>query len=68
MQSFPSFTGEKTNLRGIEGNLPDMSVLPTGCVFAPRCPFAKEHCFKEIPKLKEVKPGWNVACFETEGE
>ena len=68
MQSFPSFIGEKTNLRGIEGNLPDMSVLPTGCVFAPRCPFAKEHCFKEIPKLKEVKPGWNVACFETEGE
>ncbi len=68
MQSFPSFTGEKTNLRGIEGNLPDMSVLPTGCVFAPRCPFAKEHCFKEIPALKEVKPGWNVACFETEGE
>ncbi len=68
MQSFPSFTGEKTNLRGIEGNLPDMSVLPTGCVFAPRCPFAKEHCFKEIPTLKEVKPGWNVACFETEGE
>lgn len=68
MQSFPSFTGEKTNLRGIEGNLPDMSVLPTGCVFAPRCPFAKEHCFKEVPTLKEVKPGWNVACFETEGE
>ncbi len=68
MQSFPSFTGEKTNLRGIEGNLPDMSILPTGCVFAPRCPFAKEHCFKEIPTLKEVKPGWNVACFETEGE
>lgn len=68
MQSFPSFTGEKTNLRGIEGNLPDMSELPKGCVFAPRCPFAKEHCFKEIPTLKEVKPGWNVACFETEGE
>lgn len=68
MQSFPSFTGEKTNLRGIEGNLLDMSELPKGCVFAPRCPFAKEHCFKEIPTLKEVKPGWNVACFETEGE
>lgn len=68
MQSFPSFTGEKTNLRGIEGNLPDMSELPKGCVFAPRCPFAKEHCFNEIPSLKEVKPGWNVACFETEGE
>lgn len=68
MQSFPSFTGEKTNLRGIEGNLPDMSELPKGCVFAPRCPFAKEHCFKGIPTLKEVKPGWNVACFETEGE
>lgn len=68
LNSFPSFTGEKTNLRGIEGNLPDMSIKPTGCVFAPRCPFAKEHCFNTIPELKEFKDDWRVACLEVEEE
>ena len=66
MNSFPSFTGEKKNLKGIEGNLPDMSIYPTGCVFADRCPFAKERCHGEIPQLKEVEEGWKVACFLTE--
>ncbi len=67
MQSFPSFTGEKTNLRGIEGNLPDMSIMPTGCVFADRCPHATERCRNEIPKLYEKGPDWLVSCFLVEG-
>lgn len=67
MRSFPSFTGEKTNLRGIDGNLPDMSVLPAGCVFADRCPYAEERCKKEIPTLTDIGNKWQVACFRTEG-
>lgn len=67
MRSFPSFTGEKTNLRGIKGNLPDMSILPTGCVFASRCPYAEERCGREIPELAEKASGWQVACFRTGG-
>ena len=67
MRSFPSFTGEKTNLRGIEGNLPDMSILPTGCVFADRCPYADDRCRSEIPALMDKGPDWKVACFRVEG-
>ncbi|MBO4235236.1 MAG: ABC transporter ATP-binding protein [Firmicutes bacterium] len=67
MRSFPSFTGEKTNLRGIEGNLPDMSILPTGCVFADRCPYADDRCKSEIPSLFDKGPEWKVACFRLEG-
>ena len=67
MRSFPSFTGEKTNLRGIDGNLPDMSIMPTACVFADRCPYADDRCKSEIPNLVEKEPGWNVACFRLEG-
>jgi len=67
MRSFPSFTGEKTNLRGIEGNLPDMSIVPTSCVFSDRCPYADDRCKSEIPKLVEKAPGWQVACFKLEG-
>lgn len=63
MQSFPSFTGEKTNLRGIPGSLPDMSVKPSGCVFADRCPHASERCRKEIPQLEDPGDGRLVACF-----
>ncbi len=63
LNSFPSFTGEKTNLKGIEGNLPDMSIYPTGCVFADRCPFAKQRCHEEIPQLKDYGGNWKVACF-----
>jgi len=68
LNSFPSFTGEKKNLRGIKGNLPDMSIYPKGCVFADRCPFAKPHCHEELPPLKQIGDGWDVACFLTEEE
>lgn len=63
MRSFPSFTGEKTNLRGIEGNLPDMSIMPTGCVFADRCPYADERCRRELPPMTALSGDWQVACF-----
>ena len=33
-----------------------------GCRFAPRCPYAKEACFRLQPNLEEVLPGHFVAC------
>ena len=33
-----------------------------GCPFADRCPYCKELCRKEKPKLKEVEPGHYMAC------
>lgn len=67
LNSFPSFTGEKKDLRGIEGNLPDLSIVQPGCVFADRCPFAKDRCHQERPVLKTVKGNWHVACHFSEG-
>ena len=68
MKSFPSFTGEKSELRGIPGSLPDLSVKPTGCVFAPRCPYATEQCRTCAPQMKTVGDKWNVACHMAGGE
>ncbi len=69
LRSFPSFTGEKGNLRGIPGSLPDLSSPMAGCAFAPRCDKATEKCKTQRPELNEVKDGWNVACFfPQEGE
>ncbi len=33
-----------------------------GCRFAARCPYAKELCHQETPKLQEFLPGHQVAC------
>lgn len=33
-----------------------------GCKFQNRCPFAKEKCFLEAPKLREIQEGHTVAC------
>ena len=70
LKSFPSFKGEKGDLRGIPGSLPDLSKEIPGCVFAPRCPLATEKCFTVEPELKSVngKKNWKVACHEVGGE
>lgn len=71
LKSFPSFHGAKTDLRGIPGSLPDLSVRPTGCVFAPRCPHATDKCRNELPQLKAVgdeTQKWQVACHLVGGE
>lgn len=71
LKSFPSFHGEKTDLRGIPGSLPDLSVRPTGCVFAPRCPYATDKCRESLPELVNVGDAgqkWQVACHLVGGE
>ena len=68
LKSFPSFTGAREELRGIPGSLPDLSVYPTSCVFAPRCPYATEKCRQELPQMKTVGDHWQAACHLLGGE
>ncbi len=53
-------------LRVIGGSVPDPMQRSAGCRFAPRCPFAKEHCREESPPMTAVEEGHEVACFEAE--
>ncbi|QED49111.1 ABC transporter ATP-binding protein [Cytobacillus dafuensis] len=62
MKSFPSLKGEKTELRGIPGFMPNLADQNKGCIFAPRCSFAKEKCHKEVPKEIEITHGHFSAC------
>lgn len=48
----------------IQGEIPSPINPPPGCVFHPRCPMAVDACTKNIPKLREIKPGHWVACSE----
>jgi oligopeptide/dipeptide ABC transporter ATP-binding protein len=41
-------------LATIEGSLPDMSEIPKGCRFAPRCPFASDICVDAAPPIVDI--------------
>ena len=48
------------------GEPPDLLNLPSGCVFHPRCPFAKDVCREEIPQLQTISDGRQVSCHLAE--
>jgi len=35
---------------------------PSGCIFQPRCPYAKDLCRSSAPPLEEKEPGHRAAC------
>ena len=53
-------------LPSIPGSVPDLSMLPKGCRFAPRCKYATEHCHNEEPSLFEVSPQQKCRCWLAE--
>ncbi len=52
-RSLPSLTGNSRRLQPIEGLMPDPTVKPEGCWFAPRCGQCMEICKKEAPPVWE---------------
>ena len=40
-----------------KGEVPDITALPPGCPFEPRCPFAHDRCRERLPDLVETAPG-----------
>lgn len=50
----------------LEGELPSPMDVPKGCHFAPRCPYAKDQCKEECPRLRELGKGHHVACHFAE--
>jgi peptide/nickel transport system ATP-binding protein len=49
-------------LEVIPGNIPNLIEPPSGCVFHPRCKYAKDICVKKEPVLEKVTEGHDVAC------
>ena len=45
-----------------KGDVPDISDLPPGCPFEPRCPFAHAKCRERLPDLVEAAPDHHVRC------
>jgi peptide/nickel transport system ATP-binding protein len=60
IDAIPSITKKK--IKGIPGISPSLFNWPEGCRFHPRCPFAKDLCKTELPKLRNVGKDRFVAC------
>ena len=57
---------ERRRLTVIEGDVPDLSRLPSGCQFDERCgmkPAGREHLCAEEPGLEAPVPGHRVRCW-----
>ncbi len=62
LDSIPRLENErKTRLKIIEGMVPGLKDLPSGCRFQNRCPFRVDRC-GDTPVIEAVATGHEVAC------
>ena len=55
----------RARLAPIEGQPPDLTRLPPGCAFAPRCAYRVERC-SEAPPLAAVDEAHSSACWQAQ--
>jgi len=55
LQAIPRLDTNRERLLTIEGTVPDMLDLPSGCKFSPRCMFVQPKCEESEPPLEEVE-------------
>lgn len=64
LRSVPRIDDEiSTELCTIEGQPPDLTNLPSGCSFHPRCEWCVEACRRDEPPLVRNNDGGRHACF-----
>jgi oligopeptide/dipeptide ABC transporter ATP-binding protein len=61
--SIPRMSDSREHLTAIDGQPPDLSSLPAGCAFAPRCPSAFGRCRAEAPPEVTVDEGRTARCW-----
>jgi peptide/nickel transport system ATP-binding protein len=61
--SIPQLGRRLDRLPTIEGTVPSLFELPTGCPFQNRCPRVSDECRAARPTLQTLAPGHQVACF-----
>ncbi len=68
MSSFPTIAmmqmraGKKPRLRGIPGDPPDLTDVPPGCPFHPRCRYTEDICKTEVPEREEIETDHWIQC------
>jgi peptide/nickel transport system ATP-binding protein len=62
--SIPRLDRSSQHLATIEGMVPNMATLPSGCRFAARCPFVGDACLEAPPPMRAVSPGHWTRCIK----
>jgi len=62
IKAVPPVVGDLPEIASIPGAPPSLLLLPSGCSFHPRCPYARDRCAQEDPVLTGVGVGHEVAC------
>jgi oligopeptide/dipeptide ABC transporter ATP-binding protein len=67
LRSIPAFAARSARLEAIPGQPPSLSVVQTGCPFAPRCPHVVAACTESVPPLEPAgsAPGHLSACIRS---
>jgi len=63
LDSIPGNAAPGERLKQIQGMMPPLTELPSGCAFRPRCPYASGEC-EEIPETRPYGAvGQSIRCF-----
>jgi oligopeptide/dipeptide ABC transporter ATP-binding protein len=57
---------KRSNRIVLSGEVADPSRVPAGCAFHPRCRYATDQCRQQVPPLRPVPGGGQVACHRAE--
>jgi peptide/nickel transport system ATP-binding protein len=65
--AYPTLGDGSGELVSVPGTPPDVTTVPDGCVFEPRCPFATEECETSDPEVEKLPyRNQHVACHNVE--
>jgi peptide/nickel transport system ATP-binding protein len=62
MASIPDIDGDDERLHQIDGSMPRLNAIPSGCAYHPRCAHALPRCTQQRPELQSVGQGL-AACW-----
>ena len=65
LASIPRMDMDVETIAAIEGTVPSLAEMPTGCHFSTRCPYCTEKCRSENPAMVD-QGGHKVACWKYE--
>jgi oligopeptide transport system ATP-binding protein len=66
LESIPRLDQKGTQLAAIGGLPPNLTRIPAGCSFNPRCRYAQDVCRVDPPPLREIGHRWRSACHFAE--
>jgi peptide/nickel transport system ATP-binding protein len=66
MAAIPDMSSDRERLNQIDGAMPRLNAIPTGCAFNPRCPQVVDRCRQERPELMQAT-ATQAACWQVQG-